>query len=105
MAAKNCQNHPNAPAATACDQCHKPICASCTMVTSMGRFCSSECSIINRETKTKLGPPKKGGGGLRAVLVVLLLVVGAMAAVHFMKKRYPALNKYDVVGRLMGVKP
>lgn len=107
MGMKNCLNHPNAAAVTMCNQCHKPICQSCTMVTSMGRFCSSECSIINRETKTKLqgSGGSKGGGATRGLLMIILLLVIGMGGIHFAKKKYPQLAKYDLIGRLMGAKP
>lgn len=106
MGQKNCLNHPNAAAVTMCSQCHKPICQSCTMVTPMGRYCSSECSIINRETKTKLkdGTQSKGGGGAKAIILVLLLVVLAAFGIHVMKGSNPTLNKIDVIGKILGDK-
>lgn len=103
MGQKNCLAHPNAPAVTMCSQCHKPICQSCTMVTPMGRFCSSECSIINRETKTKLkdGSQKGGGGGAKAVIFVLLLVVLGLVCVHMFKGANPTMNKIDIIGKFI----
>jgi len=76
------------------------------MVTTMGRFCSSECSIINRETKTKLRDGgSKGGGAGKTLLMLLLLLVLGMGAVHLFKGNNPTLNKYDLIGRLLGVRP
>ncbi|MBI2932693.1 MAG: hypothetical protein HYY16_13680 [Planctomycetes bacterium] len=104
--AKSCTNHAEAAAVTMCTQCHKPICQSCTMVTPAGRFCSSECSILYKEMKTKLGAGegrKRGGFGLTLIFFVLLLVAGAFG-VHFAaraKQDEPDhwLKKIDVIGR------
>lgn len=107
MGAKNCLNHPKVPAATTCTQCHKPICPSCTMVTPMGRFCSSECSIVNRETKTKMQPTggsKSGGQGAKAAVLLLLVLILGLVSIHMFKGRNPTLNKIDVLGRVMGDK-
>lgn len=105
MGEKKCANHPKVAAAADCTQCRKPICPSCTMVTPMGRFCSSECSMVHRETKTKLRPGEaSGGGGVKAVLFLVLLLVLSAVLVHTFRGKNPTLNKIDVVGRLLGDK-
>jgi hypothetical protein len=106
MGNKNCLAHPNVPAVTLCHQCHKPICKSCVMVTPAGSFCGSECSIIHKEMKAKLGGgQKKAGGGLGLKLVfVLLLLIAAMFGVHFAARGKPAdhiLKKIDVIGKFL----
>lgn len=105
MGEKKCANHPKSVAAAECTQCRKPICPSCTMVTPMGRFCSSECSMIHRETKTKVraGEPS-GGGALKAILFFILLFVLAAVLIHTFRGKNPTLNKLDIVGRLLGDK-
>jgi hypothetical protein len=104
--AKSCINHGNAPAITMCTQCHKPICQSCTMVTPMGKFCSSECSIINRETKTKLKESSGGGGGssVKVFVFVLLLVVLGAVCIHMFKGTNQTLHKIDIIGKILGDK-
>ncbi|MBI4565617.1 MAG: hypothetical protein HY716_13060 [Planctomycetes bacterium] len=98
MASKMCANHPKAPATTQCHQCKKDLCKSCVMVTPSGTFCSSECSILYRETKVQSGREgKKTSAGKKMVLVLLLLLVGAAVAVHLTAKGSP----YDVIGKLM----
>ena len=106
MASKNCANHPNAPSVTVCHQCQKPICKSCVMVTTTGTFCSSECSIINKELRHKQGGGggrKKGGKGMAVIFVVLLAIAG-MFGVYFAAKKQPPdsfLHKINLIGRLI----
>src|SRR5262245_26823109 len=104
---KTCLTHKNTPAITMCTQCHKPICQSCTMVTPAGRFCSSECSILYKEMKTKLGTggEKKSGGALKAIFV-LLCFVAAVFVIHLAATDKKVsddhwLKKIDLLGRFL----
>jgi len=104
---KNCLVHKEQPSVAMCHQCHKPICKSCVMVTPVGSFCSSECSIIYKEMKAKLGQTgkKKGGGAGMVLVFVVLLIVAAMFLVYFMAKGKPethVLRKIDLIGRFLG---
>jgi hypothetical protein len=73
------------------------------MVTPMGRFCSSECSVINRETKTKLreNPAQPKGSSSKVLVLVLLLMVLGTIGIHFARKSHPNLGRYDVIGRAL----
>jgi hypothetical protein len=107
MGSKNCIKHKEAPAVTMCHQCHNPLCKSCVMVTPAGSFCGSECSVIFKEMKAKLGDKgKKKGGGMGMVLVfVVLLVIAGMFVVYFAAKDKPddhLLKKIDLIGRFLG---
>jgi hypothetical protein len=103
--AKTCLNHKDQTAVTMCHQCHKPICKSCTMVTSHGSFCSSECSIIFREfrDKMKAGAPKKSGALSKFVLVVVL-GLAAMVGIHLAVRfgGIEAVRGIDFIGRILG---
>ena len=103
--AKACVNHTDQPSVVLCHQCHSPVCRSCTTVTPHGSFCSSECSLRNREFKEKLrsGEIKPASGGFALKLFLFLLVViGGMAGIHMAAVRgfKPARN-VDLVGRLL----
>ena len=105
MGSKNCANHPNSPSVTVCHQCQKPICKSCVMVTTTGTFCSSECSIINKELRHKQGGGgrRKGGGGMVAVFLVLVAIAG-LFGIYFAAKKQPSdhiLRKIDLIGKLL----
>ena len=101
MGSKNCLNHPNAPALAMCHGCHKPICQSCTMITPMGKFCSSECSVRYRETKQVLKEGEKKGGAGKAVVLLLLLVVLVLGLAHVFRDKYEILQKIDVIGNYL----
>jgi hypothetical protein len=102
--AKACINHKDRPSATMCHQCHVPVCPACTTVTPHGSFCSSECSLLNRDFMEKLrsGEVKKGGGFVLSLFVFLLLAVGVLAGIHVaaVKGIKPAKN-VDMIGRLL----
>lgn len=88
-----------------CHQCHLPICRACTTVTPHGSFCSSGCSLLNRDFKERLkaGEVKAGGGGVALKLFLFLfLAVGTLAGIHVaaVKGFRPARN-VDLVGRLL----
>lgn len=102
--ARTCINHKEALSVTMCHQCHNPICKSCSLVTPQGTFCSSECSILNREVKERLkaGKPAEGGGFFtKTAASFVLVVVGFMgihmAATHGMDK----LRRIDVIGMIL----
>ena len=38
-----CINHPGIEAVARCKQCGKPVCSSCVITGSTGRFCSESC--------------------------------------------------------------
>jgi hypothetical protein len=79
-----CINHPNAPSATMCFQCHKPICRSCVVVMPDGEFCSTECSALNKTMKEALKAAQKTKPSKVVVAVgTLLVVVGLTVLYHF----------------------
>ncbi len=43
MSKRLCLNHPDTQAATACKQCHKPLCSACIIQQPDGHFCSDAC--------------------------------------------------------------
>lgn len=104
--AKACANHKEQPAATMCHQCHVPVCKACTVVTAHGSFCSSECSLLNREFKERIraggtaGAP--GGVAIKFCLFALILLV-AMVGIHMAANRGAAfVRPIDLIGRLLG---
>lgn len=99
--AKTCYKHKNEPSATMCHQCHKPLCKSCVMVTPSGSFCSSECSVLYREMKEKLGGGKKKGGSGKKLLAFLLLIIAAVFGIHFAAKKNPDLKRFDLLQKLL----
>ena len=54
MANKLCLTHRDRKASSFCHRCHKPICTECTLVTSQGSYCSSECHVIARDFREKM---------------------------------------------------
>jgi len=42
-AMSGCINHPGIEAVARCKQCGKPVCGSCVVTGSTGRFCSESC--------------------------------------------------------------
>jgi hypothetical protein len=105
MSGKNCLKHKDQPSVTMCHQCHHPLCKSCVMVTPAGTFCSSECSIIFKEMKAKLGDKKKKGSSAGLVFVfIVLLAVASLFVIHFAardKEHDHFLRKIDVIGRFL----
>lgn len=103
--AKTCINHKDAAAATMCHQCHHPICKACSLVTPQGIFCSPECSILNRDVKTRLqdaGP--KTMTKLETLLklsAAFLLVCLGFYGIHVAAERVPKLKKIDMIGRML----
>lgn len=100
---KTCVNHKEAPSISMCFQCHKPICRSCTVVTPQGTFCSSECSLINREFKEKQKEPKPKdttGFFTKTAAAFVLIVVGFMG-IHLAASKAPKLKPIDVIGRII----
>ena len=104
---KTCLNHKDVPATTMCHQCHNPICKACSLVTPLGIFCSPECSILNRDVKTKLqdtGP--KGMTRLETLLkllVALVLICLGFGGIHMAAQRVPRLKRIDMIGRVLDV--
>lgn len=106
MGQKYCVSHPNAPSVSHCHQCHKPLCKSCVMVTPAGSFCSSECSIIYKEMKAKLGGGgrKKGGNAAKVLMFVVLLAVAGVLVIHLMARGKDSdhpLKKLDLLGKYL----
>jgi len=104
--AKACVNHKERPAATMCHQCHSPVCKACTTVTAHGSFCSSECSLLNREFKERVragGVVRAPGGmAIKLCLFALILIV-AMVGIHMAANRGVAfVRPIDLIGRLLG---
>lgn len=103
--AKVCMNHTHQVAVTMCHQCHKPICKSCTMVTPHGSFCSSECSVINREFKHKMkaSQSEKGAKAKIAIFFVLLVVL-ILGGIHVVAKigKVEAVKRFDLINALIG---
>ena len=101
MGAKHCTVHEDQPSVAACRQCSKELCKSCVMVTPVGTFCSSECSVLHREMKAHQGSGKKSSGVGARMFVVLLLLVAAAFAIHLAP---PTTGKpYDVVAKILGM--
>jgi hypothetical protein len=101
MGAKRCAVHEKENSVAACRNCSKQLCKSCVMVTPLGNFCSSECSVLHREMKGQAGPGRRASGiGAKAFVVVLLLVAVAFG-IHLAP---PTTGKpFDVVGRLLSM--
>ena len=86
MATKLCLTHRDRKATSFCHRCHRPICTECTLVTSQGSFCSSECHVLARDFREKMKdepgyrPPGFFNKATKAgvVIVLLLLVVWFM---------------------------
>ena len=102
--AKKCINHPDQPSATMCHQCHVPVCRSCTTVTPHGSFCSSECSLLNRDfmEKLKSGEITRSGGLALKLFLFLLTAVILLGGIHMaaVKGIKPAKN-IDLIGKLL----
>jgi hypothetical protein len=101
--ARTCINHKDTPSATMCHQCHHPICKSCSIVAPLGTFCSTECSILNRDVKERLRegkPREKGGFFTKAAAAFVMFVVGFMG-IHIAAGRVKALQKVDVIGVIL----
>jgi hypothetical protein len=105
--AKTCLNHKDTPATTMCHQCHHPICKACTLVSPQGIFCSPECSILNRDVKSRLEEPGPKGMArletLLKLLVAFVLILLGFGGIHMAAERVPKLKRMDVIGRLMDV--
>ena len=84
-----------------CHQCHKPLCKSCVMVTPGGSFCSSECSVLYREMKEKLGGGKKTGGAGKKFILFILLLVAAAIGLHFLADKNTQVKKFDIIDRIL----
>jgi hypothetical protein len=102
--AKACLTHKDRAAATMCRQCHKPVCAACTLVTSQGSFCSTECSLLFKsfQAQWKSGAAARPGGLLKTAVGLLFVGVLLVLAVHLMARAgIPAAKKIDVVGAVL----
>jgi hypothetical protein len=103
--ARTCINHKDVPSVTMCHQCHHPICKSCSIVMPLGTFCSTECSILNRDVKARLreGAPKGMGKleGLIKIVAAFVLIFMLLYGIHMAAQRVPKLKKADVIGRLL----
>src|SRR5262249_39652452 len=101
---KTCIRHKDVASVTMCHQGHVPICAACSIVAPTGTFCSSECSILNREMKAKLHEDKpKGMPRLETMIKLIaafLLIWLGFYGIHMAAQRVPQLRKIDVVGRI-----
>ncbi len=110
MGTKVCLKHKEQPSVTMCHQCHNPLCKSCVMVTPAGTFCGSECSMIFKEMKAKLGEGRKkgGGGGAMVLVFIILLMIAATFVIYFAAKDKPGshwLRKIDIIGRMINQQP
>jgi len=105
--AKTCFNHKDAPATTMCHQCHHPICKACSLVTPQGIFCSPECSLLNRDVKSRLQQSEpKGMTRLETMLklmVAFVLICFGFGAIHLVAQKVPKLKKIDLIGRVMEI--
>lgn len=95
---ETCIVHHDQPAAARCGRCHKPVCSSCVVSTSEGKFCSHECSqkvADYRKNEKKVSV----GGGFRDLrnlifwLVVLVLFLGVVNK-FMMNNAMPYIGKY-----------
>lgn len=100
-----CLKHKDQNAITQCNQCHKPLCKSCTMVTPQGSFCSSECSILSREFKARFaaGKPRRASFAMKFIGVILF-VFAIFLAVHGAHRfgNVEIAGKFDIIGRVLG---
>ena len=104
MGGRSCHRHPDATAGAVCRHCTRPMCVSCTMVTPAGMFCSPECGLLHREGVAGPGKGKTAGGqGAKIAILVLLALVFGVMAIHLLKKRVPALERWDLIERVKGV--
>jgi hypothetical protein len=103
MAGQTCYQHPEVAARSFCKHCERPTCSSCTLVAPTGKFCSPECNLLHREGVSRPGT-REGSTGQTAkgvVLVLLFLIFGVMA-IHLLKNRIPALQKWDLIEKVKG---
>lgn len=100
---RTCINHKDVPSATMCHQCHHPICKACSIVMPAGTFCSTECSILNREVKERLraGTPKEKSGFFTKSAAAFVLVVVCFMGIHLAAGRARALQRIDVIGLIL----
>ena len=100
---RTCANHADREAPTACFQCRKPVCASCTTLAPHGSFCSAECGILFRALREK--PPddplfRKAGWAVQFAAVALALLL-VLAGVHALAGRgSETAKRFDLLGRL-----
>jgi len=90
-----CARHPDRPAAAACDECGRPVCAECAPLKGGGHSFCSDCLAASRLVDAQpvvLGAPADGAapaegrsppaGGRRGLrLLVGLILLAAAAAV------------------------
>ncbi len=82
--ARVCLTHPDRNAVARCDQCAKPMCATCVVTRAGERFCSEAC-VTARETYQQReehtqhrGKAERTSLGEWAVRATLLLLFGAI---------------------------
>ena len=99
MGMKSCAVHEKQASVASCKQCGKELCKSCVMVTAAGTFCSSECSVLNRELKAQGGAGNKSAGV--GVKFVLMLLLGAAGAFLIHLAPMTTGKPYDVIGMIL----
>ena len=102
--ARTCANHTSQVSITMCHQCHKPLCKSCTMIAPHGSFCSSECSVIYREFKTKMSAGRRKNAGSGMKIVAAFLAIGFLLLVVHVAARggFDLAKKVDPIGWVIG---
>jgi hypothetical protein len=99
MGSKRCAVHDKEFSVSSCRQCGKELCKSCVMVTPVGSFCSSECSVLHRELKSQGGGGRKSSSGAMKGLLLVLLLVAAAFVIHLAPMTTG--KPYDIVGMIL----
>ena len=70
-------------------------------------FCSPECSILNRDVKSRLHEEQPGGmtrlETLLKLVAAFLLVCLGFYGIHVAAQKMPRLKKIDMIGRVLEV--
>lgn len=89
---------------TMCHQCHDPICKACSLITPQGVFCSSHCSVLNREVKERLKEPRPRelAGFFTKVSVAFVLIVVGFMGIHIAASNgIQSLKRIDAIGLVL----
>lgn len=84
-----CINHPGIEAVARCKQCGKPVCSSCVITGSTGRFCSESCQerhekFIGRAQELQRFSRSTGFlQRLKRALIRLAIAIGAIVLLGF----------------------
>lgn len=81
----SCINHPGVEATVRCKQCGKPVCNTCVVQGSTGRFCSDSCHQRHEaytQRAQELDGKARGSAfiKLRSILGTLIIIAAALVA-------------------------